>query len=69
MLYEVITLRVLNKTDLVDQHFVVKKCREYQAVSLSALNAETFGPFFEAAGKIIGSLGSLEHCEDHLTDK
>jgi hypothetical protein len=38
-------------------------------VSLSALNAETFGPFFEAAGKIIGSLESLENYEDHLTDQ
>ena len=59
-------LKVLNKIDLVQMDYVEKMCREYQAVALSALHAETFGPFFEAAQKIIGALESLEHYENHF---
>jgi GTPase len=47
-------LKVLNKVDLVDKEFIEQQIREYQAVSLSALNAKTFGPFLEAAQKKIG---------------
>jgi GTP-binding protein HflX len=58
-------LKVLNKTDLVDRDFVERQGREYQAVALSALNAETFGPFLEAAQKIIGSMENMAHGEEH----
>jgi hypothetical protein len=40
---------------------VEKQCREYGAVALCALDAKTFGPFFDAAQKIIGSLENLEN--------
>ena len=60
-------LKVLNKIDLADEDFVQKQCRDYQAVAVSALNPKTFGPFFEAAEKIIGSLKSLVHYEDHFS--
>jgi GTP-binding protein HflX len=60
-------LRVLNKIDLVNPEFVAKQCGEYQAVALSALDAQTFGPFFAAAQKIIGSLEDLEDMADHLS--
>jgi GTP-binding protein HflX len=60
-------LKVLNKTDLVAREFVEKQCREYGAVALSALDAETFGPFFEAAGKIITSLENLEDFGNSLS--
>jgi GTPase len=53
-------LRVLNKIDLVDRNFVEKQCREYQAVALSAMDAQTFSPFLEAAQKIIGCLEGSE---------
>jgi GTP-binding protein HflX len=49
-------LRVLNKIDMVAEGFAEKMSQEYQAVSLSALNSGTFGPFMDAAQKIIGSL-------------
>jgi GTP-binding protein HflX len=60
-------LKVLNKIDLVAQEFAQKKCREYQAVALSALDARTFSSFFEAAQKIIGRLENLENLKNHLT--
>jgi len=60
-------LKVLNKVDLADQGFVAKQCREYEAVALSALDAQTFGPFFDAAAKIIGSLEQLENFETPLS--
>jgi GTP-binding protein HflX len=53
-------LKALNKIDLVNQDFVERQCREYQAVALSALDSQTFGSFLEAAQKIIGSLENLE---------
>lgn len=49
-------LRVLNKIDMVAEDFAGRICDEYRAVSLSALNPQTFGPFLDAAQKIIGSL-------------
>ncbi len=58
-------LKVLNKIDLAEEEFAEKQCREYGAVALSALDAETFGPFFAAARKIIGSLANLENFADH----
>jgi len=60
-------LKVLNKTDLVEREFAEKQCREYGAVALIALDAKTFGPFFEAAGKIITSLEKLEDFENSLS--
>jgi GTP-binding protein HflX len=60
-------LKVLNKIDLVDQGFEEIQCKDYQAVALSALDAKTFGPFFNAARKIIGSLENLENFENHLS--
>ncbi len=60
-------LRVLNKTDLAAPEFVKKQCREYGAVALSALDAKTFGPFFDAAAKIINSLGNLENLAGQLS--
>ncbi len=60
-------LRVLNKTDLVAPEFTEKQCREYQAVALSALDAKTFGPFFDAARKIITSLEKLQDTANHLS--
>ena len=59
-------LKVLNKVDLVDGEFVEQQCRKYQAVALSALDPETFGPFFAEAGKIISSLETMEIFENHL---
>ncbi|MGW8161098.1 MAG: GTPase HflX, partial [Desulfobulbales bacterium] len=59
-------LRVLNKVDQVPQEFAAYQCREYQAVALSALDARTFGPFFDAAPKIIGSLTELQDFTDSL---
>ncbi len=59
-------LKVLNKSDLVAAEFAEKQCREYGAVALSAPDAKTFGPFFEAARKIIGSLENLENFADNL---
>jgi GTP-binding protein HflX len=50
-------LRVLNKVDLVAEDFIKRQCREYGAVALSALDAKTFGPFMDAAGKTVGRLG------------
>jgi GTP-binding protein HflX len=58
-------LKVLNKIDQIGQEAVEKQCREYGAVALCALDAKTFGPFFDAAQKIIGSLENLEHFADH----
>ncbi len=60
-------LKVLNKADLVAQEFVEIQCREYGAVALSALDADTFGPFFDGAQKIIGSLENLENFKNHLS--
>jgi len=57
-------LKVLNKTDLVAGEFVEKQCREYGAVALSALDAKSFGPFFAAARKIIGSFAKLQDSAD-----
>ncbi|NOQ66044.1 MAG: GTPase HflX [Desulfobacterales bacterium] len=54
-------LRVLNKIDLVGKDFAERQCREYRAVPLSALNAKTFGPFFDAAQKTIGRLEKSEN--------
>ena len=54
-------LRVLNKIDLVAKDFAERQCREYRAVPLSALNAKTFGPFFDAAQKTIGRLEKSEN--------
>ena len=62
-------LKVLNKIDLADMELVEAQCREYGAVALSALTPGTFGPFFEAAAKIIGSLVNLDHYEDHLSGR
>ncbi|MDX1777217.1 MAG: GTPase HflX, partial [Desulfobulbales bacterium] len=60
-------LKVLNKIDKVDRAFVEKQSRELQAVALSALDAKTFAPFFDAAGKIIGSLENLEKLPNNLS--
>ena len=60
-------LKLLNKVDLVDEEFVARQCREYGAVALSALDPKTFGPFFDAAGKIIGSLEPLENPASEFT--
>ncbi len=60
-------LNVLNKIDLVEQEFAEIQCREYGAIALSALDAKTFGPFFDAAQKSIGSLESLDNYENHLS--
>jgi GTP-binding protein HflX len=60
-------LKVLNKIDVVDRDFTERQCKEYQGVALSALDAKTFGPFFDAAQKIIGSLENLKNFENHLT--
>ncbi|MFC1837532.1 GTPase HflX [Thermodesulfobacteriota bacterium] len=51
-------LRVLNKIDLVDEDFVERQCREYSAVALSALDAQTLGPFLEEIRRIV-SLAEL----------
>lgn len=62
-------LKVLNKVDLVEPEFVEKMGREYGAAALSALNSGTFGPFFEAAGRIISSLEDLDTSESlHFAD-
>ena len=53
-------LRVLNKIDLVDKNFVEQQCREYKAISLSALDAKTFESFLKAAQKTIGITGPLK---------
>jgi GTP-binding protein HflX len=53
-------LRVLNKVDLVAEDVVEKQCREYRAVSLSALDAKTFGPFLDAAQRTIGRPGAMK---------
>ena len=53
-------IRVLNKIDLVAKDFVEHQCREYRAVSLSALDAATFGPFMDAAQRSIGRPGALK---------
>ncbi|MFC1845172.1 GTPase HflX [Thermodesulfobacteriota bacterium] len=47
-------LRVLNKIDLIAEESAAILCKEYRAVSLSALDAKTFGPFIDAAQKTIG---------------
>jgi len=60
-------LNVLNKIDLVEQEFAEIQCREYGAIALSALDANTFGPFFDAARKNIGSLESLDNYDTHLS--
>jgi len=60
-------LRVLNKVDLVAPELVKEQCREYRAIPISALDARTFDPFFDAAGKIIGSLESLENHAGQLS--
>jgi len=52
-------LRVLNKIDLIAEESAAILCREYRAVSLSALDADTFGPFLERARKTIGGHGSM----------
>jgi len=59
-------LKVLNKTDLVAPEFAATQCRELEAVAISALDSKTFGPFFEAARKIIDSLENLESFSNHL---
>ncbi len=46
-------LRVLNKIDLVDPHFVETQAEQYNAVPLSALDAATFGPFLERAQQLV----------------
>ena len=60
-------LKVLNKADLVEKKFTEKQCREYGAVTLSALDVKTFGPFFDAAQKIIGRLGNQADSESRLS--
>ena len=52
-------LRVLNKIDLIAEESAAILCREYRAVSLSALDAKTFGPFLDTAQKTIGRTGPL----------
>ena len=52
-------LRVLNKIDLIAEESAAILCREYRAVSLSALDAKTFGPFINAAQKTIGGHSSM----------
>ena len=46
-------LRVLNKIDLIAEESATLLCKEYRAVSLSALDVKTFGPFIDAAQKTI----------------
>ena len=53
-------LRVLNKVDLIAKDYAEIQSREYRAVSLSALDAKTFGPFLDAAQKTIGRLEKPE---------
>ncbi len=43
------SIRVLNKVDLVDPEYVEEMVKEYNAVSLSALDTSTFGAFLEKA--------------------
>lgn len=52
-------LRVLNKIDLIAEESAAILCKEYRAVSLSALDAKTFGPFIDAAQKTIGRLSPM----------
>ncbi|MEN8232679.1 MAG: GTPase HflX [Thermodesulfobacteriota bacterium] len=52
-------LRVLNKIDLIAEDYAEIQCREYRAVSLSALDAKTLGPFLDMAQKTIGRPGPL----------
>ena len=59
-------LRVMNKIDRVAENFAQKMCKEYEAVSLSALDPNTFGTFLDAAQKIIGSLQKLPDYENVL---
>ena len=47
-------LRVLNKIDLIAEETAAILRREYQAVSLCALDADTFKPFINAAQETIG---------------
>ena len=61
-------LRVLNKIDLVDKNFVEQQCREYKAISLSALDAKTFESFLKAAQKIIGITGPLKTSVKQTTE-
>jgi len=46
-------LRIFNKIDLVDREVVSGLAKEYNAVTLSALDPDTFMPFLEKASKII----------------
>ena len=46
-------LRVLNKIDLIAEESATLLCKEYRAVSLSALDVKTFGPFIDTAQKTI----------------
>ncbi|MBF0507916.1 MAG: GTPase HflX, partial [Deltaproteobacteria bacterium] len=40
-------LMVLNKEDLADPLTVANRCQQYDAVSISALDVNTFGPLLE----------------------
>ena len=53
-------LRVLNKIDLIAEESVEILCREYRAVSLSALDADTFGPFLKKAREIVDRTAPLK---------
>ena len=46
-------LRVLNKVDLVDRESVETMVKQYDAVSLSALDSGTFTPFLERAQQMV----------------
>ena len=46
-------LRVFNKIDRVDKVFVENQVRNYDGIALSALDSSTFGPFMQAAQRIV----------------
>lgn len=46
-------LRVFNKTDRVDKDFVKNQLKSYDGIPLSALDSSTFGPFMQAAQRIV----------------
>ncbi|MBU0730848.1 MAG: GTPase HflX [Proteobacteria bacterium] len=46
-------LQVFNKVDIVDKEIVDNLMRRHDAVALSALDPQTFGPFLEKARKLV----------------
>lgn len=50
---DILCLRVFNKSDLADPELVKNSGRDYDAVSLCALDHDTFGPFLSRVQKMI----------------